>query len=61
MSVTDKPNHVTHPITMNQQTELPLAITSEALFAGGRQLLIKHESETYTLRITSRGKLILTK
>lgn len=61
MSLTDKPKHPTHPITMNQQTELPLTVTSEALFAGGRQLLIQHEGETYTLRITSRSKLILTK
>ncbi len=61
MSVTDKSKHILHPIIMNQPAEPPLTITSEALFAGTRQLLIKHGSETYTLRITSRGKLILTK
>ncbi len=43
------------------KTEQPPSITSESLFGGSRQILIQHEGETYTLRITSRGKLILTK
>jgi hemin uptake protein HemP len=36
-------------------------IESAALLAGGRELLIRHGSEVYTLRQTSKGKLILTK
>ena len=36
-------------------------IESAALLAGGRELLIRHGSEDYTLRQTSKGKLILTK
>ena len=36
-------------------------ITSEVLFDGKRELLIKHASESYRLRITNQGKLILTK
>lgn len=36
-------------------------IRSESLFGSSRQLQILHQGETYTLRITSRGKLILTK
>ncbi|WP_084482802.1 hemin uptake protein HemP [Marinospirillum minutulum] len=36
-------------------------ITSETLFGEKRQVFIQHEGETYTLRITNRGKLILTK
>lgn len=36
-------------------------IESKALFGKTRQLSILHEGEIYALRITSRGKLILTK
>jgi hemin uptake protein HemP len=36
-------------------------MTSEDLFAGRREMLIKHASESYRLRITNQGKLILTK
>ncbi len=36
-------------------------ITSEDLFAGYRELVIKHAGEEYRLRLTSQGKLILTK
>jgi len=34
---------------------------SRALFDGGHELLIEHNGEMYTLRLTSKGKLILTK
>lgn len=40
---------------------VPGTITSEVLFAGRREVLIKHASENYRLRITNQGKLILTK
>jgi hemin uptake protein HemP len=36
-------------------------ISSAELFAGGREILIEHSGETYRLRHTSLGKLILTK
>lgn len=36
-------------------------ITSAELFAGGREIHIRHAEEIYTLRQTSKGKLILTK
>jgi len=39
----------------------PHVITSEVLFNGARELLIKHANESYRLRITNQGKLILTK
>jgi len=39
----------------------PKTITSEVLFNGARELLIKHANESYRLRITNQGKLILTK
>jgi len=37
------------------------AISSELLFSGSRELVIKHANENYFLRITNQGKLILTK
>ncbi|HEY9447260.1 MAG TPA: hemin uptake protein HemP [Burkholderiales bacterium] len=40
---------------------MPRHITSAELFAGSRELYIRHAGETYTLRQTSKGKLILTK
>lgn len=36
-------------------------IRSDALLAGQRELAIDHNGEEYRLRITSKGKLILTK
>lgn len=36
-------------------------LRSDALFAGSRELVIEHGGEEYRLRITSKGKLILTK
>ncbi len=36
-------------------------VESTTLLGGGRELLIHHAGETYTLRQTSKGKLILTK
>ncbi len=36
-------------------------IESERLFAGGREVRIRHNGETYRLRLTRNGKLILNK
>ena len=36
-------------------------IRSEELFGGQREVLIEHAGELYSLRQTSKGKLILTK
>lgn len=36
-------------------------ITSAALLAGARELLIRHGDEEYRLRLTANNKLILTK
>ena len=35
-------------------------ISSTELFGGNREIQIRHAGETYTLRPTSKGKLILT-
>jgi hemin uptake protein HemP len=40
---------------------LPVAVKSEALFVGGSEVLIDHRGVMYRLRLTSLGKLILTK
>ncbi len=45
----------------DKQEAAPKTIASEVLFAGKRELLIQHASESYRLRITNQGKLILTK
>jgi hemin uptake protein HemP len=36
-------------------------VRSSDLFRGGKELVIRHGSEEYRLRITRTGKLILTK
>lgn len=38
-----------------------LRINSRDLFARSREVIIDHASEEYRLRLTSQGKLILTK
>jgi len=43
------------------KTEQPPCIASQSLFGDNRQIFIQHQGEIYTLRITNRGKLILTK
>jgi len=39
----------------------PRRIDSDSLFEGAKELLIQHAGEQYSLRQTSKGKLILTK
>jgi hemin uptake protein HemP len=39
----------------------PACVSSESLFGGAQELLITHAGAVYRLRITSLGKLILTK
>ena len=41
-----------------QTTEL---VPADRLFQGSQEILIGHNGETYRLRITKNGKLILTK
>ena len=42
-------------------TSVRRKIASAELLAGGHELQIEHYGEVYTLRQTSKGKLILTK
>lgn len=50
---------------LNKETQKIVAsnrvVTSEVLFSGARELVIKHAGEDYRLRLTNQGKLILTK
>ena len=39
----------------------PLIIPSEDVFQGRREVWIEHEGEMYRLRLTSKGKLYLSK
>ncbi len=41
--------------------EEPPRMTTAQLFGGVRELIIDHRGDLYRLRITSKGKLILTK
>ena len=56
------------PASSHQTESAPAAsavphrrIRSSELLAGEREILIEHSGETYRLRHTSQGKLILTK
>jgi hemin uptake protein HemP len=40
---------------------VPLEVDSLELFAGRRELIIRHGTDAYRLRITASNKLILTK
>ena len=44
----------------DEKRPVPL-ISSEALFAGHREIIIQHGREQYRLRLTSTNKLILNK
>lgn len=39
----------------------PRVVTSEALLQGSREVIIRHGSDDYRLRLTRVGKLILNK
>lgn len=54
---TDEPTRM-HP---SVKEPLPERISSEQLLGTRGQLSIVHRGETYSLRVTRNGKLILTK
>lgn len=39
----------------------PRRVLSEVLLSGAREVIVEHRGEDYRLRVTSNGKLILTK
>lgn len=57
------PSPAASPLTLEHERRngQPGVIRAERLFRGGQEILIDHQGETYRLRITKNGKLILTK
>ena len=49
------------PVPEAMRVPVAQRILSIALLNGGRELVIEHAGEEYRLRLTSKGKLILTK
>ncbi|WP_341703906.1 hemin uptake protein HemP [Ferrovibrio sp.] len=41
--------------------DAPPRLSSRSLFGTGREVIIEHDGADYRLRVTSNGKLILTK
>ncbi len=48
-------------VPASNKSRTPTVLETEALFAGGTELRLRHRGEEYRLRITRQGKLILTK
>jgi len=46
---------ITRPVAERQR------LNSDTLFGGAREVIIEHAGDEYRLRLTSQGKLILTK
>jgi hemin uptake protein HemP len=62
----DPPERCTPPPNSPQgpsggESDRPRILSSDELFQGRRELWIEHEGEMYRLRVTSRGRLYLTK
>jgi hemin uptake protein HemP len=56
-----QPTHVSLPADTSGNHVQRKQIRSDDLFSGQREVLIEHAGELYSLRHTSKGKLILTK
>lgn len=49
------------PQITTRQPMKPRRLLSDALLCGAREVIVEHRGEDYRLRVTSNGKLILTK
>ena len=58
MDVSGQPKPQTRPIRSGQPVR---RIPVDELLAGGREAVLLHDGTEYRLRLTSNGKLILTK
>ena len=47
--------------TAAERADAPERIAIEAILRGRQEVIIQHRNEEYRLRITSNGKLLLTK
>ena len=57
----DDQAHTASTPTQSGDSPAPPQITSQELFRGRQEIEICHEGESYRLRITKNGKLILHK
>lgn len=64
----DAPDHplspstsIRQPVEHGERTLPSGPIPTDFLFQGAQEILIAHQGDTYRLRITRNGKLILTK
>ncbi|MFN3565751.1 MAG: hemin uptake protein HemP [Burkholderiaceae bacterium] len=57
----DSTASVAEPVPKAAGAPHPLVLDSRDLFRRHTQVLIRHGPDTYTLRMTRQGKLILTK
>ena len=44
-----------------RRNEAPMRVTLDSILRGRQEIIIQHRDEEYRLRITSNGKLLLTK
>lgn len=58
--LTPKPAYATPPSKLDAPSS-PGAVSAELLFAGAKEIVIRHQGDDYRLRITRNAKLILTK
>jgi hemin uptake protein HemP len=58
MDVSGRPKPQTRPVRTSQTVR---RISVGELLAGGREAVLLHDGTEYRLRLTSNGKLILTK
>lgn len=49
------------PSSPRDKAKTQIRLYSAALFTHHREVIIEHDGEEYRLRLTSKGKLILTK
>ena len=57
----DKPAHTADAAAQQGESSAPPQITSQELLGNRREIEIRHDGESYRLRITKNGKLILHK
>lgn len=60
MTQTAHPNRVNLAERDRPDASAPV-VESAALMSGARELIIRHNADTYRLRVTASNKLILTK
>jgi hemin uptake protein HemP len=61
LSVESLPPKLTDDDSRDEGRPLTPSVRSDSLFQGGNEVLIEHGEETYRLRLTRSGKLILQK